>query len=80
MKKLNKMPRSSYDDGKVLAYDAETSWIAVSSDYYPCVAPHGDSVTCVTYECVYDPFGCQNCSIGSYDTECWGGCPDGEDD
>lgn len=78
MKKLNKMPRSSYDDGKVLAYDAETSWVAVARDHYSCDdTPYGPT-DCITYLCVYDPTGCQNCSIGSYDTECWGECPDGQ--
>ncbi len=77
MKKLNKMPRSSYDAGKVLAYDVETSWIRVQEN--PCVRKQNMLTMRYSYYCDYvcghDPMGYADCSIGSRETRCSGECP-----
>ena len=69
MKKLNKMPRSSYDAGKMLAYDAETSWV-LTGDSYKYDYMLGTWLRCLDYECQFDPFGGADCSIGSTSQEC----------
>ena len=63
MKKLNKTLHFSYDPGKVLAYDAETSWIlngCASQTWW-----FGIRYEICDYTCEYNPFGRENCSIGS---------------
>ena len=73
MKKLNKTPRFSYDDGKVLAYDVETSWFQIEgscetwTDYST-----GRNFRRCDYVCAHDPFGYADCSIGSVDEQCLG--------
>ena len=70
MKKLNKMPRSSYDDGKVLAYDAETRWVLTGESYkYDHML--GTWLRCLDYECQFDPIGLDDCSIGSTKKDCY---------
>ena len=70
MKKLNKMPRFSYDDGKVLAYDVETSWVETHCDDKKD-GLFGWHQICYE-ECVRDETGGADCSIGSTRTICYG--------
>lgn len=70
MKKLNKMPRSSYDDGKVLAYDAETSWVITHCDEAK-TGLLGWYQFCYE-ECIRDDFGGDDCSVGSTRKVCYG--------
>lgn len=73
MKKLNKMPRFSYDDGKVLAYDVETSWF---EDPDSCVGgtdfSTGRPLRWCDFFCEHDPFGYADCSVGSVERRCLG--------
>jgi hypothetical protein len=68
MQQLNKTPRFTYGNGKVLAYDAETSWVLTGSHYeYDYMLGW---LRCSDFVCQYDEFGGANCSIGSTSKEC----------
>ena len=71
MKKLNKMPRSSYDAGKVLAYEAETTWVETHCDETKRNPIWGWKKVCYQ-ECQFDPDGGDDCTIGSTQTVCYG--------